>query len=95
MDYQDGFEDGVKFAREVIVNNIRLWAETSEDGPAYDDCDQCSVAQAMYLIKLLDGELAFCGHHYNMHKEALDKKAYEIIQLNKVEEDIPQLEKAE
>jgi len=37
MDYQDGFEDGVNFAREVIVNNIRLWAETSEDGPAYDD----------------------------------------------------------
>ena len=37
MDYQDGFEDGVKFAREVIVTNIRLWAETSEDGPAYDD----------------------------------------------------------
>jgi len=32
MDYQDGFEDGVKFAREVIVTNIRLWAETSEDG---------------------------------------------------------------
>ena len=37
MDYQDGFEDGVKFAREVIINNIRLWAETSEDGQAYDD----------------------------------------------------------
>ena len=37
MEYQDGFEDGVKFAREVIVNNIRLWAETSEDGQAYDD----------------------------------------------------------
>jgi hypothetical protein len=37
MDYQDGFEDGVKFAREVIVANIRLWAETSEDGAAYDD----------------------------------------------------------
>ena len=34
MDYQDGFEDGVKFAREVIVTNIRLWAETSEDGAA-------------------------------------------------------------
>ena len=29
--------DGVKFAREVIVTNIRLWAETSEDGAAYDD----------------------------------------------------------
>ena len=37
MDYQDGFEDGVKFAREVIVTNIRLWAETSDDGAAYDD----------------------------------------------------------
>jgi len=33
--------------------------------------------------------------HYNQHKEALDKKAYEIIQLNKVEEEVPQLEKAE
>ena len=68
---------------------------TSEDLNPWIGCDQCSVAQAMYLIKLLDGELAFCGHHYNNHKEALDKKAYEIIQLNKVEEDIPQLEKAE
>jgi len=28
MDYQDGFEDGVKFAREVIIANIRLWAES-------------------------------------------------------------------
>lgn len=37
MDYQDGFEDGVKFAREVIIANIRQWAETSEDGQAYDD----------------------------------------------------------
>jgi hypothetical protein len=37
MDYQDGFEDGVKFTREVIINNIRKWAETSEDGSTYDD----------------------------------------------------------
>lgn len=37
MDYQDGFEDGVKFAREVIIANIRLWAETSEDGQVMDD----------------------------------------------------------
>ena len=27
MDYQEGFQDGVKFAREVIIANIRLWAE--------------------------------------------------------------------
>ena len=37
MDYQDGFEDGVKFAREVIVANIRLWAESSDDGQVMDD----------------------------------------------------------
>lgn len=37
MDYQNGFEDGVKFAREVIIANIRLWAETSEDGQVMDD----------------------------------------------------------
>ena len=27
MDYQEGFEDGVKFTREVIINNIRKWAD--------------------------------------------------------------------
>jgi hypothetical protein len=37
MDYQDGFEDGVKFAREVIVANIRVWAESEDDGQVYDD----------------------------------------------------------
>ena len=37
MDYQDGFEDGVKFTREVIIANIRVWAEKSEDGQVYDE----------------------------------------------------------
>ena len=37
MDYQDGFEDGVKFTREVIIANIRVWAEKTEDGQVYDD----------------------------------------------------------
>lgn len=36
MDYQEGFEDGVKFTREVIVANIRQWAESHEDGPTLD-----------------------------------------------------------
>jgi hypothetical protein len=57
-------------------------------------CDQCRVAQAMYLIKLVDGELYFCGHHYNASKRGLDKVSYEVIELNKIEE-TPQLEKAE
>jgi len=55
-------------------------------------CDRCHVARASHLIKLLEGELYFCGHHYTDHKEALDKKAYEVIELNKTEE-VPQLEK--
>lgn len=54
-------------------------------------CDKCQSAQALYLIKLLNGELYFCGHHYNEFKGALDKASYEIVELNKTE----QLEKAE
>ena len=63
---------------------------TSEDLNKWIGCDQCGSAQALYLVKLMDGELAFCGHHFNLNKEALDKVAYEIIQLNKTEE-VPQL----
>lgn len=36
MEYQEGFEDGVKFAREVIANNLRQWAEAKEDGDVLD-----------------------------------------------------------
>lgn len=57
-------------------------------------CDQCGSAQALYLVKLMDGELAFCGHHYNKNKAGLDKVSYEVIELNKTEE-VNELEKAE
>ena len=67
---------------------------TSEDLNIIYYCDACSVARASHLIKLLDGELAFCGHHYNKNKDALDKVSFEMIELNKTEE-VPQLEKAE
>ena len=63
---------------------------TSEDLNTWIACYQCNIAQAMYLIKLVDGELYFCGHHYNKNKEALDKVAFEMIELNKIEE-VPQL----
>jgi hypothetical protein len=49
----------------------------------------------MYLVKLVDGELAFCGHHYNKNKAGLDKVAYEVIELDKTEPAIPTLETAE
>jgi hypothetical protein len=56
-------------------------------------CDSCS-AQAKWLARGTAGELAFCNHHKNSNSEALDKWAYEMIELNKTEE-TPQLEKAE
>ena len=56
-------------------------------------CDACGSAQALYQVKLLDGELYFCGHHLNKHKEGLDKVVYEIVELGK--EETPILEKAE
>jgi hypothetical protein len=69
----------------MIMEDLNIWI----------GCDQCSNAQAMYLIKLMDGELAFCGHHFNKNKEALDKVSYEVIELNKEESEVPQLETAE
>ena len=39
MDYKEGFQDGVTFAREVIVANIRKWAEDiilGEEADIYD-----------------------------------------------------------
>jgi len=54
-------------------------------------CDKCnSVVPAMYLVKMVSGELAFCGHHFNKFKDALDKISYEVIELGKKEE-VPQL----
>lgn len=67
---------------------------TSEDLTRWIGCDSCQSAQAMYLVKLMTGELFFCGHHLNKYKEGLDKVSYEIIELNKTEE-TPILEKAE
>lgn len=50
-------------------------------------CDKCnSVVPAMYLVKMVNGELSFCGHHFNKYKEGLDKVSYEVIELGKIEE---------
>ena len=43
-----------------------------------DRCDQCS-AEALVLVKLVSGELMFCGHHYKNNESALEKLAYEVI----------------
>ena len=43
-----------------------------------DRCDRCN-AQAWVLVKGLEGELIFCGHHFTKHEEALYNWAYEIV----------------
>jgi hypothetical protein len=45
---------------------------------ANDRCDACQ-AQAYYLVKMLEGELYFCRHHFLKHEETLNKISYEII----------------
>lgn len=52
-----------------------------------ETCDRCGPAvSAQYLIKLLDGQLSFCGHHYRKNQEALDKMAFEVVELSVQEE---------
>lgn len=43
-----------------------------------DRCDRCN-AQAFVLAKGIQGELYFCGHHYNKNKDAIDNWAFEVI----------------
>lgn len=43
-----------------------------------DRCDRCQ-AQGWVLVKGLEGELIFCGHHFTEHEEALYNWAYEIV----------------
>lgn len=47
---------------------------------ALDRCDsgQCGAA-AKVLVKGLEGELLFCGHHYHKHEAALESWAYETV----------------
>ena len=35
-DYKEGFQDGVNFAREVIIENLREWAENHDNGYVLD-----------------------------------------------------------
>ena len=45
---------------------------------ARDRCDSCG-SQAYYLVKMIEGELMFCRHHFLKHEEILNKISYEII----------------
>ena len=43
-----------------------------------DRCDVCQ-AQAFVMVKLGQGILTFCGHHYSKNEKELANFAYEII----------------
>jgi ribosomal protein L37E len=43
-----------------------------------DRCDRCG-AQAFVIVKMVAGELYFCGHHFNKHSKALNKVSFEVV----------------
>jgi len=43
-----------------------------------DRCDACG-SQAFVMVKLISGELMFCGHHYVKNQDKLNNQSYEII----------------
>ena len=45
---------------------------------ALDRCDRCN-SRAWVLVKGMNGELLFCGHHYTSNESALFQWAYDII----------------
>jgi hypothetical protein len=44
-----------------------------------DRCDAKCPAQARVLIKMVDGELYFCGSHFARWEEKLTSLSYEIV----------------
>jgi len=46
-------------------------------GPS-NRCDSCS-AEALVWVNGVNGELLFCGHHFNKHEEKIKNYAFEII----------------
>jgi len=43
-----------------------------------DRCDACS-AEALVMVKGVNGDLMFCGHHYAKNEAGLIKFTYEVI----------------
>jgi hypothetical protein len=62
----------------TLTEEIKTSPSTTKHLKVIDRCDQCG-AQAFVIVKLLSGELMFCGHHYNKHKDKLNNEAYEVI----------------
>ena len=44
-----------------------------------DRCDRCSAAAKLVVSLASGGELAFCGHHANRHREDIVRVAGRIV----------------
>jgi len=56
----------------------KVQEEVKYELTALDRCDRCT-AQAWVKASGVNGELLFCSHHYNKHKNELSKWAFEVI----------------
>lgn len=43
-----------------------------------DRCDRCG-SQAFVIVRGVNGELFFCGHHFTKYENALSSYAFEIV----------------
>lgn len=57
--------------------------ETINRVPTLNGKDRCDSgncgARAAVLVKGLQGELFFCGHHFAKHEDALSSWAYDVL----------------
>ena len=44
-----------------------------------DRCDRCSAAAKLVVSLASGGELAFCGHHANRHREDIVRVAERVV----------------
>ena len=46
---------------------------------AYDRCDRCG-AQAYVRVMFVNGELMFCGHHFDKHQPSFTVDKYAVLE---------------
>lgn len=68
-DYNRGMNTEIEETTPVLSPTLK----------ATDRCDAGCGAAAKVLVKGLEGELYFCGHHYAKHESALGSWAFETV----------------
>ena len=67
---------------EEVVNMAKVKEKQNQETKyiltALDRCDRCG-AQAWVKVSGVNGELFFCGHHYNKAEKKIKEWAFEIV----------------